>query len=100
MREPRDRFLMSQLPPCSRGGTVRAASFDTRSNMAPFSEPRPAFLGLGRLASGGTRLGLVATNSDSRLFHLLSRSCEGAQPIRPGCVRPAKRTPGIWREVA
>ena len=26
MREPREMFLMSQLPPCSRGGMVRAAS--------------------------------------------------------------------------
>src|ERR1700681_670712 len=100
MREPLDRVLMSQLPPCSRGGTVRAASLDTLSNMAPFSDPRTAFLGLGKLARDGTRLGLVDTNSDSRLFHLLSRSCEGAHPMRPGCVRPAKRTPGIWREVA
>src|SRR5690242_12911132 len=100
MREPRDRFLISQFPPCSRGGTVRAASLATRSYRAPFKEPRTAFFGLGKLASGGTRLGFVATSSDSRLFHLASKSAEGAQPIRPGCVRPAKRTPGMWRDVA
>jgi hypothetical protein len=50
---------MSQLPPCSRGGTVRA--------------PSAAILFFnGGLASGGTRVGLVAISAASRAFHASS----------------------------
>ncbi|CFP65303.1 Uncharacterised protein [Bordetella pertussis] len=38
-REPRDRFLMSQLPPCSRGGTVRHASAPALRAASPLIWP-------------------------------------------------------------
>jgi hypothetical protein len=99
MREPRDRFLMSQLPPCSRGGTVRHASFAALCDLRPVICPISAVSALGGAASGGTRLGLVAMSSASRLLARSSSSWFGRQPIRPGCTMPAQRTPGTWREV-
>jgi len=64
-----------------------------------------AFSGLGRAASGGIcgfHFGPAAlsTSAFSRVFHLFSSSCDGAQPIRPGCGMPANFTPGMWRELA
>ena len=95
---------MSQLPPCSRGGTVRAASLATRSKSAPRSVPSIAFSGLGSAASGGIA-GFqggppLSTSAVSRVFHVASSSFDGAQPISPGCGMPAKRTPGMWRDWA
>ncbi len=49
---------MSQLPPCSRGGTVRAASLATRSNAAPLRVPRTAFLAFGQVGQGRHALGI------------------------------------------
>src|SRR5699024_11549326 len=82
--DPFDNFLISQFPPFSLGGTVRAPSLATRSKSSPFKPPRTAFSLVGRFAKGGTRLGFESTNSCSRLFHSSSISCEGATPISPG----------------
>src|SRR5919107_1935075 len=53
IREPLVRFLMSWLPPFSRGGAVRAASAATRSKSAPLRLPRIAESGSGGRASRG-----------------------------------------------
>jgi hypothetical protein len=36
----------------------------------------------------------------SRVFHVARSEAEGAVPIRPGWEMPAKRTPGMCRDVA
>ena len=94
---------MSQFPPCSRPGTVRAASLPAASPAAPDICPMSAVvvpaMPSGRVHSGGTRSGSVLKSSCSRLFHFASRSAEGRVPIRPGWIRPGKRTPGMWRDV-
>ncbi len=89
---------MSQLPPCSRGGTVRAPSAATFARTSPLAVPQWAVAPNGGAASGGTRFGSVAMKSSSRLFQVSSSFWSGRQPIRPGWMRPAKRTPGTWRE--
>ncbi len=89
---------MSQLPPCSRGGTVRAPSPAALSRSAPCNAPMCAVLGAGGFASGGTRLGLVSISACSRRFQVSSSFLSGRQPIRPGWISPAKFTPGIWRD--
>jgi hypothetical protein len=48
---PRVRYLMSWLPPFSRGGAVRAASWAARSNSSPSSVPRIALCELSGSAS-------------------------------------------------
>ena len=93
-------FLMSQLPPCSRGGMVRAASPAAWRSASPVRPPSWQPSSSGGSASGGTRFGSVAISARSRLFHVASSSWLGAVPISPGWVTPAKRTPGMWREVA
>lgn len=99
---------LSQLPPFSRPGTVRAASLATRSQSSvpgaslPSSAPRDA----GRQASGRVAHtpasvgGGPSTRAFSRSFHNASSSALGAVPIRPGWISPAKRTPGMCRELA
>ena len=95
---PRDRSLMSQLPPCSRGGTVRAPVAAAWSRASPCSLPMCAVAAKGGFASGGTRSGCVAIKSISRLFHVSSMAGSGRQPISPGWISPAKFTPGICRD--
>ena len=92
---------MSQFPPCSgRPGTVRAPSEWILDARDPDAEPACAFVESGRRAT--TRSGRVAledaTRRDSRVVHWERRAEEGAQPIMPGCIRPAKRTCGMCRE--
>jgi len=41
-----------------------------------------------------------AIKAASRLFQVASISDDGAVPMRPGWEIPAKRTPGMWRDVA
>ncbi len=52
----------------------------------------------GGLARPGTRVGLVAISAASRSFQVASIFGSGRQPIRPGWIRPAKFTPGMWRD--
>ena len=61
--QPLVRFLMSQLPPCSRPGMVRAASMAALSNWGvPFSRPpRRAPIGWGRLAASHHTSGVIVT---------------------------------------
>ena len=81
---------MSQLPPCSRGGTVRAPSAcDLVLAAAPFSLPhvrgrRERRLGERRHAFGSWRAAPLA------LVPLVEQLGDGRQPIRPGWVSPAK----------
>ena len=81
---------MSQLPPCSRGGTVRAPSA-----AAAFCGVAGHAAHVGRLrrtagvTAAGTRLGLVSNSAFSRLFQVSSSSLEGRHPISPGCMMPA-----------
>jgi len=89
---------MSQLPPCSRGGTVRAPSAAILALTSPLARPACAVAANGGAASGGTRSGSVAMNAISRVFQVSSSFGSGRQPIRPGWIRPAKFTPGTWRE--
>src|ERR1700722_3960105 len=89
---------MSQLPPCSRGGTVRAPSALILALTSPLARPAWVVAAKGGLASGGTRVGLVAISAFSRSFHIDSIFGSGRQPIKPGCTRPAKFTPGTWRD--
>ncbi len=77
-------FLMSQLPPCSRGGMVRAASLPAFSSSAPFRLPSST-------PSGSAAVRRAERGSDwsrsaplSRLFHFASSSWLGAQPIKAG----------------
>jgi hypothetical protein len=91
----------STLPPCSRGGIVRAPSASTLSKTSlDRSWPTYAPCGSGGKATGGTALACSAMSPRSRLFHVASSSCDGAVPIKPGCDTPAKRTPGMCREEA
>ena len=60
---PLVKFLMSCLPPFSRGGAVRAASAAARVNSAPLREPRTAESGSGGGANGGTRFGSVSISA-------------------------------------
>src|SRR6202011_676527 len=89
---------MSQLPPCSRGGTVRAPSAAILALTSPLAWPAWVVGANGGLARPGTRVGLVAISAASRAFQLASIFGSGRQPIRPGWIRPAKLTPGTWRE--
>src|ERR1700743_2474213 len=89
---------MSQLPPCSRGGTVRAPSAPILALTSPLAWPACAVAANGGLAKPGTRVGLVAIKAASRSFQVLSIFGSGRQPIRPGWIRPAKLTPGMWRD--
>lgn len=107
---------MSQLPPFSRPGTVRAASAAIRSHSGSLPAlaaqcpnlPSIAPLGLGSVASGRVAIteqsvfcaGVPssATSARSRSFHMARSSAEGAVPMRPGWMSPAKRTPGRCRE--
>ena len=84
--DPRERFLMSQFPPCSRGGTVRGLLLFYIISC----------FRVGSAHRGGTRSGFVANNSDSRSFHVSRRFLEGRQPISPGCMMP--RNPKDARE--
>src|SRR5215210_2262614 len=79
------RFFMSTLPPCSRGGTVRAASLAIRSNSSePASRvPRMALSASGGSASGGTRSGSMSMRACSRRFHSARSSAEGALADKP-----------------
>lgn len=52
---------------------------------------------------GGARAsvgGALSHSAFSRSFQIFRSSCEGAVPINPGWIIPAKRTPGMWREEA
>src|SRR4051794_15377238 len=72
---------MSTLPPCSRGGTVRAPSLATRSKSEPLKVPRIALLASGGRASGGTRSGFVSMRACSRRFPSGRRQGEGGHPV-------------------
>jgi hypothetical protein len=97
---PRERFLMSQFPPCSgRPGIVRAPSLPIFAFREASAEPAWAFCSLGGCATMRSRCECVEMSSPSRLFHVERTSAEGAQPSIPGWMRPAKRTPGMWREL-
>ena len=63
---------MSQLPPCSRGGTVRAPSAPIFALTSPLARPACAVGAKGGLASPGTRVGLVAISAFSRSFQVAS----------------------------
>lgn len=52
----------------------------------------------GGLATPVSWSGLAAMNAVSRSFHRSSSLGSGRQPIRPGWTRPAKETPGTWRD--
>lgn len=100
---------MSQLPPFSRPGTVRAASPATLSQASSLpilaekcpSSPSIAPFGLGRHASGrvintphrvfSCGVPSSATSAASRVFHMSKSSAEGAVPMRP-LFRGAART--------
>lgn len=93
---------MSQLPPFSRPGTVRAASDATLSHAASApilleqcpSVPSIAPLLFGRHASGRVwqypqvvfwaGVPSSSTKAFSRSFHIARSSAEGAVPMRPG----------------
>src|SRR5882672_7642317 len=98
MFERRAKSLMSQLPPCSRGGTVRAPSAAILLLTSPLAFPQCAVGANGGAASGGTRSGSVAMIAASRAFQVSSNFLSGRQPMRPGWMRPAKLTPGTCRE--
>jgi hypothetical protein len=90
---------MSQFPPCSgRPGIVLAPSLPIFSFKSPVAEPACTFFALGGSATVRLRWVCVEMSSPSRLFHNSRTSAEGAQPRIPGWMRPAKRTPGMWRE--
>lgn len=95
---PRDRFLMSQFPPCSgRPGIVRAPSLPTRAFTSSSAVPACTLFGSGGCAT--TRVSdVVEISSASRLFHSARISGDGAHPKMPGWMRPAKRTPGMCRD--
>src|SRR5262252_1814154 len=59
---------MSQLPPCSRGGTVGHASAAAVCAVRPVICPINAVGACGGASNGGTRSGLVASSSASRRF--------------------------------
>ena len=63
---------MSQLPPCSRGGTVRAPSARDLGLGVALGRPACAVGANGGLASAGTRVGLVAISAVSRSFQVAS----------------------------
>lgn len=95
---PLERFLMSQLPPCSgRPGMVLAPSLPTFAFVSSSAVPACTLLGSGGCATIRDR-DVVEISSASRLFHSARISGDGAQPRIPGWMRPAKRTPGMWRE--
>ena len=87
---------------------MRAASLAIRSKSPVATFPRMALFGLGSAARTGSlperpapyvrRSGAVLTSSVSLRFHSFSSSMEGAHPMSPGCVIPAKRTPGMCLE--
>lgn len=95
---PLDKFLISQLPPCSGlPGMVLAPSLPTFSLMSSDAVPAWTFCGSG--GSATTRSSVFAEmSSPSLLFHSARTSGEGAQPRIPGWISPAKRTPGICRD--
>ena len=77
--QPLVRFLMSQLPPCSRPGMVRAASLAALSNWGvPFSRPpKRAPTGWGRLAASHHASGVTAHRRCMLLEAALITSCNG-----------------------
>jgi hypothetical protein len=78
---------------------VLAPSLPTFSFKVASADPACTFLGCG--GSATTRECVCAQasiSSPSRLFQVARTSAEGAQPRIPGWIRPAKRTPGMWRE--
>ena len=86
---------MSQLPPWSRGGTVRAPSLATRVELAAAQRPQQGVLlerqqrqrrVLRRVAHrlAGDPRRVAGDRSASRRFHSARRSCDGAQPRAPG----------------
>jgi hypothetical protein len=99
--EPRERFLMSQLPPCSgRPGIVRAPSLPILSAREAEAEPAWTFRSSGRSATQRVlESGEVKTSSDSLRVHSCNSSREGAQPMIPGWTNPANFTLGMWREL-
>lgn len=97
--EPRERFLISQLPPCSgRPGTVRAPSLPTFSFISSDALPACTLWGCGGRAITRPGLSKDETSSASRRFHSARMEAEGAQPRIPGWMRPEKRTWGMWRD--
>jgi hypothetical protein len=93
---PRERFLMSQFPPCSGlPGIVLAPSRPTFSLMLPSPLPTCTLCGLGGSATTRSICEQDWISSPSRLFHSARISGEGAQPKIPGWIKPAKRTPGM-----
>lgn len=96
---PRDRFLISQFPPCSgRPGTVRAPSLPTFSLTSLLAVPAWTLLGSGGRATSRSMCEQASIRPASRSFQILRTSGEGAQPRMPGWMRPANLTPGMWRE--
>lgn len=82
---PRERFLISQLPPCSgRPGIVRAPSLPIFSFRSPSAEPACTDWGFGGSATTRPRCECVEMSSPSRLFHSARTSADGAQPRMPG----------------
>eukprot|EP00960_Hanusia_phi_P030722 748807-Hanusia_phi.AAC.5 len=104
---PLERFLMSQLPPFSRPGTVLAASSATffHCSVPVGIPPRHAPLGSGKQARGRVcrqpqrvvALSPPSTSFLSLSFQMARSSCDGAVPMRPGWISPGKRTPGMCR---
>ena len=78
---------------------MRAPSAAVLALASPFSLAGMCAVGAnGGLARPGTRVGLVAISAASRSFQVASSFGSGRQPIRPGWIRPAKFTPGMWRD--
>ena len=67
-----DLTLLLDLP--DGAGMVRAASLPAFLSASPFRVPSSTPSGVGPNASGGTRFGLLAMSSASRLFHLARSS--------------------------
>ncbi len=78
---------------------MRAPSAAALARASPVILPMWAVPANGGLARPGTRSGSVAISAFSRSFHMSSMGLSGRQPMRPGWIRPAKFTPGIWREL-
>ena len=80
---PLVKFLMSWLPPFSRGGCGAGGLGGDPVNSAPERLPRMAESGSGGSASGGTRSGSVSISACSRAFHLAEQRRRWCGPHQP-----------------
>lgn len=98
--EPRLRFLISQLPPCSgRPGIVRAPSRPIFSFKAASADPAWTDCGLGGSATVRPRCECVEMSSPSRWVHVSRTSGLGAQPRIPGWItRGQGERSVLWKQ--